>query len=806
MTSSRFTSRVLLVTVLPLIITAIILASILISERIDEFNKRTSEKGNIIVSDLSQISEYGLFSGNFIYLDSTLTHTLKQSDIVAVAIKDKNKKIVLQKTINKLNNADLKTLDPGRYKIFTSPIIETQIVLNDLDSEPQQNANQKIIGEVHVVMDMNNTRSIKSGIILKGVFITFLSTMATILVALLFSHSVTKPITIIRRSVDLIKKGDLEHRIPVDFSGELSELANGINNMTASLEAAQSLEKQRAEDILFIEKTKAQITLEAIGDGVITTDINGYVTYLNPAAEKLTGYSTEQAINKPLSIIFKVKTNSDDYTSNYPIMDCINNMHKIHHESGCILISHDETEYNIRETASPLIDKEGKVVGAVLIFHDFSNIKKMSDVLAHQATHDDLTGLLNRRAFENKMHEIINSITEQEAHTLCYIDLDRFKVINDTCGHLAGDRLLKIISSKINEHIRKNDLFARLGGDEFGIIFFNCDIEKARLLAENIKNIVSEIQFSWDTHTFNIAASIGIVPVTQNASMTELMMTVDTACYVAKDKGRNRIHVYQQSDEDILLREGDLQWFQKINTALNENNFILFSQKMVPYAENAGDDIYEILIRLQKDGGFILPDVFLPAAERYSIMPKIDRWVIKTLFSKINNNTHFQNNTYFSINLSVQTLMETSFIEFLNNELDNCQISPNKLVFELSETAVMANFTEVTNFMLQFKARGCRFALDDFGSGLSSFQYLSELPVDFIKIDGSFIKYIHENPYNLCVVNSICQIGHSRGLKIVAEFVENEEILTYLDNSLIDYVQGYCLEHPHKLDFEHETG
>ena len=430
----------------------------------------------------------------------------------------------------------------------------------------------------------------------------------------------------------------------------------------------------------------------------------------------------------------------------------------------------------------------------------------MSDVLAHQATHDDLTGLLNRRAFENKMHEIINSITEQEAHTLCYIDLDRFKVINDTCGHLAGDRLLKIISSKINEHIRKNDLFARLGGDEFGIIFFNCDIEKARLLAENIKNIVSEIQFSWDTHTFNIAASIGIVPVTQNASMTELMMTVDTACYVAKDKGRNRIHVYQQSDEDILLREGDLQWFQKINTALNENNFILFSQKMVPYAENAGDDIYEILIRLQKDGGFILPDVFLPAAERYSIMPKIDRWVIKTLFSKINNNTHFQNNKYFSINLSVQTLMETSFIEFLNNELDNCQISPNKLVFELSETAVMANFTEVTNFMLQFKARGCRFALDDFGSGLSSFQYLSELPVDFIKIDGSFIKYIHENPYNLCVVNSICQIGHSRGLKIVAEFVENEEILTYLDNSLIDYVQGYCLEHPHKLDFEHETG
>ena len=550
MTSTRFTSRVLLVTVLPLIITAIILASILISERIDEFNKRTSEKGNIIVSDLSQISEYGLFSGNFTYLNSTLAHILKQSDIVAVIIKDKNQKLILQRTSEKLSNIEPETLNPERYKTFTAEIIETPIILNDLDIESQQNIknHNRIVGEVNVIMDMNNTNNIKSEIIIKGIFITLLSTMVTILIALLFSHSVTKPITIIRRSVDLIKNDNLEHRIPIDFSGELAELAQGINEMTASLEAAQSLKKQHAEDVLFIEKTKAQITLEAIGDGVITTDLNGYVTYLNPAAENLTGYSTEQALNKPLSKIFKVKINNNNPTTDYPIMDCINNLKKIHHESGCILINKDETEYNIRETASPLLDKKEKVIGAVLIFHDFSNIKKMSDVLAHQATHDDLTGLLNRRAFENKMHQIIKELSENETHTLCYIDLDKFKQINDSCGHIAGDNLLKIVSSNINEHIRKNDLFARLGGDEFGIIFFNCDIDKARLLAENIKTIVSEIEFSWESNTFNISASIGIVPVTHESNMTDLMMTVDTACYVAKNKGRNRIQVYEEND------------------------------------------------------------------------------------------------------------------------------------------------------------------------------------------------------------------------------------------------------------------
>lgn len=800
MIGSRFTSKVLLVTVIPVITTALILASILISERIEEFNKRINEKGSNIASYLSPISEYGIFSNNFSYLQSTFSHTLKQPDIVAIYIEDNNKSIVLQNTNDNWKDIDIKNLNNVSYKKFSSEIIKTSVEIDDISNHQNPSDNTKnSIGTVSVIMNLDKANTDKLSIIKEGAFITFISTMITILIALLFSRSVTRPIRSINTGVSIIKKGGLDHRIPINFSGELAELAHGINNMTSALETAKENEKQRSDDELFIEKIKAQITLEAIGEGVITTDTDGNVTYLNPAAENLTGFTIEQALNKPLSVVFKIKKEGDKTITSYPIIDCINNSKKISHESGYILSSADGSDYAIRETATPLLDKDNNVIGAVLVFHDFTSIKKMSDHLAYQATHDDLTGLTNRRAFESKMHEIINNISPDEAHTLCYIDLDRFKIINDTCGHLAGDSLLKLISSKISDHIRKNDLFARLGGDEFGVIFFNCDIKKAMTLAENIKTLISDIKFSWGTHTFNIGSSIGIVPITIGRSMSDLMMTVDTACYVAKDKGRNRIHIYEQNDEDILQREGELQWFHAINKALEDDSFVLYSQKIAPHSNDKDDDIHEILIRLDIDGDIIYPGAFIPAAERYSLMTKIDKWVISTLFHTIKIHESLQNSTYFSINLSGQTLTDDSFIDFLNTELDSTNISPDKLVFEITETAAISNFNDAVNFIKIFKNRGCKFALDDFGSGMSSFQYLSELPLDYIKIDGSFVKNIHNNLFNQSVIKSVSQIGHSLGLKIIAEFVENEEILAELDKSLIDYVQGYKIEHPHPL-------
>jgi len=800
MISIRFTSKVLLVTVIPVITTALILASILISGRIDEFNKRINEKGNNIAHYLSPISEYGVFSNNFSYLNSTLKQTLKQPDIVAIYIEDNRKKIILKEISDNWKNADISNIDQSNNKIFSSPIIKSSIGINDLEIESDKNSDINAnIGVIKIIMNLNNANRDKSSIIKNGIFITLISTLATILIALLFARSVIKPITTINTGVGIIKKGGLNHRISIGFSGELAELAQGINNMASSLEMSKIKDKQRAEDELFIEKTKAQITLEAIGEGVITTDTNGKVTYINPAAEKLTGYPLEKARNKYLSKIFRVKNDKDKTLSSYHIMDSIKSPHKINNESGCILICDDGTEYAIEETVTPLLDKEDNLIGAVLVFHDLTHIKKMSDVFAHQATHDVLTDLLNRRAFEDKMTDILKSIKHGEIHTLCYIDLDQFKTINDTCGHIAGDHLLKVISSKVNEHIRKNDLFARLGGDEFGIIFFNCDIKKAMALAENIKAVISKIKFTWDGHILTIGSSIGIVPISHGDTLTNLMMTVDTACYVAKDKGRNRVHVYKHNDEDVLQREGDLQWFQTINKALEDDSFVLYSQKISPYSNNKNYDIHEILIRLNKEGKIISPGVFIPAAERYSLMTNIDMWVVRTLFNEIKNNKTFENDTHFSINLSGQTLTNAAFIDFLNKELNNSQISPDKLIFEITETAAISNFNDATNFIKIFKKRGCKFALDDFGSGMSSFQYLSELPLDYIKIDGSFVKNIQGNSFNQSVIKSISQIGHSLGLEIIAEFVENDEILNELDKSLIDYVQGYEIELPHPL-------
>ena len=800
MTRIRFRTKVLFITVIPVILTALILASIFISDRINGLNKATYEKGRNIASYISLMSEYGVFSNNFSYLDSTLSHTINQQDIVAIYIENTNNSIVHKKL--KANNLDfeIKNIDESLYRVFSSNITKTSIELDDLSSDVNSNANtDEIIGSVNIVMELYNTNILKTEIIHSGISITVILIFATIFIALLFSRSVTKPITKINRAVNIIKHGGLQHRVPVDFSGELAELAYGINDMTTSLEEAQIKEKQRAEDILFIEKSKAQITLDAIGDGVITTDTHGNVTYLNYAAEVLTGFTLTDSINKPLSYVFNVKKENRDIFSDYPIMDCIHHSYKIHHDSGYVLKNKSGTEYSIRETSTPLLDKEGAVVGAVLVFHDFTKMKKMSDVLTYQATHDELTGLMNRRAFEDKMRNILNNISPDETHTLCYFDLDRFKIINDTCGHIAGDNLLKILSESISKHVRRNDLFARLGGDEFGVVFLNCDTEKAAVLAENIRKIVSDIKFSWGSHDFEVGASIGIVPITHLQNLTQLMMTVDTACYVAKSKGRNRIHFYEKNDEDILQREGELKWFQAINKALDENSFVLYSQKISPHSSSAKNDIHEILIRLKKDAEIIMPGAFIPAAERYNLMPKVDMWVISTLFKELNTHKELKADACFSINLSGQTLTDPSFINFLHKEFDASEISPEKIVFEITETAAITNFNEAINFIQTFKQRGCKFALDDFGSGMSSFQYLSELPLDYIKIDGSFVKNIHDNLYNQSVIKSISQIGHSLGLEIIAEFVENKQILDELDKSLIDFVQGYEIEHPHPL-------
>ena len=687
-----------MVTVIPVITTAIILATILISGRINEFNERITEKGQNIVDYLAPISEFGVISRNFGYMKSTLDHTTKLSEIAAIYILDHEDHIIVSHINPSWKNADLTTADES-FRIFSSTISKTETSIDDMGLTTAPEKISEIIGSVKLKMSLTQSKMRKQRIIKDGLFITLISTIITTLIALLFARSVTRPITLINNGVNKIKKGNLDYRIPIDYKGEIADLAQGINNMSSSLEISQIKEKQRAEDALFIEKTKAHITLAAIGDGVITTDTDGNITYINPAAEYLTGFNLKNAINKPLSSIFKIKESTTNKIIDYPIMECIKSTKKLHHESDYILIREDETEYAIRETATPLFDKEKNVVGAVLVFHDFSNIKKMSDVLTYQATHDDLTALLNRRAFESKLNSIIYKSLEDDNHSLCYIDLDQFKIVNDTCGHIAGDNLLKLVANTINEKIRKNDLFARLGGDEFGLVFFDCDIKKAKTLAENIKETISRLVFTWETHSFKIGCSIGLVPITINSNLTDMMMAADAACYIAKDKGRNRIHIYKTDDDIVTKKKGELQWFQRINHALENNSFELYSQKIASHSKNRKHQIHEVLLRMNENDEIISSAAFIPAAERYSLMPKIDKWVISSLFDKIQTNRSQQNDLIFSINLSGQSLTDDTFSSFLKSQLEQTNIPPESLIFEITETSAISNFLDAVEFI-----------------------------------------------------------------------------------------------------------
>ncbi|MGD9388889.1 MAG: EAL domain-containing protein [Thioalkalispiraceae bacterium] len=736
---------------------------------------------------------------NFGYMESTFNHATQLSDIAAIYILDKNHDVLTARIDHAWRNTDFRK-PSEHFREFTAEITRTETVIDDLEGITQSDTGNEVIGHVRLIMSLAKSRMLKRQIIKDGVFLAIISTLATILVALLFARSITKPIQTIKQGVDLIGKGNLHHRIPIKKKGEIADLADGINKMSASLEIAQIKEKQRAEDKLFIEKTKAQITLQAIGEGVITTDTNGLITYLNPAAEHLTGFSMQYALNKPLSSIFRIKESATNKNIDYPIMDCINAAKKIHHESNYILMRNDDAEYAIRETATPLFNKEQKVVGAVLVFHDFTSIKKMSDVLTYQATHDDLTGLINRRAFETRIESIINNLKPDQTHTLCYVDLDQFKIVNDTCGHVAGDNLLKIVANNVQQKIRRNDLFARIGGDEFAMVLVDCNIQKAHALAESIKNTISGIPFTWDNHSFKIGCSIGIVQITSDSNLTDIMIAADTACYIAKEKGRNRIHAYNIDDDIISQKQGELRWFQRINSALEHDQFILYSQQIASFSQGSHENVHEILVRMIENDELINPGAFIYSAERYNLMPKIDRWVISTLFSKIQNAGNGYNDLVYSINLSGQTLGDDTFTEFLDHQFEMTGINPGSIIFEITETSAISNYIDAIEFISYFKEKGCRFALDDFGSGMCSFQYLNEFPVDYLKIDGNFVKNIDQSAFNKSVIESISQIGHSLGLKIVAEFVENQSIMDCLDTSLIDYVQGYAIEYPRPVD------
>ncbi|NOZ53104.1 MAG: EAL domain-containing protein [Gammaproteobacteria bacterium] len=559
---------------------------------------------------------------------------------------------------------------------------------------------------------------------------------------------------------------------------------------------------------LFRQKERVQVTLNSIADGVITTDAQGRVEYLNPTGSELTGWSLREAKGKEL---FDVLTIIDDEgyppTVN-PVLQAMQEKRIINNNDSMTLVRKNGDNYAVELTVAPIKDYDGSITGAVLIFRNVTAIRDMANQMVYQATHDSLTGLINRNEFERRLNEAIHvARNNEEKHVLCYVDLDQFKVVNDTCGHRAGDELLKQLTVELHRKVRKSDTLGRLGGDEFGILFLDCSLDKALEIAEVVRKSIKESRFIWGDKAFEIGASIGVVAINaETGGMSEIMSAADSACFVAKDLGRNRIHVYQLDDKLLAKHRGEMQWLPRIREALEENNFVLYFQRIMSLLDAKQQHNIELLIRMGDRLNSIPPMAFLPAAERYDLMPEIDRWVIKNAFRELGSFQHKHPNEDYiwTINISGQSLCDEAFLDFVVEQYQYYSVKPFHVCFEITETAAVANLVSASHLIAKLTDQGFQFALDDFGSGLSSFNYLKNLPVDYIKIDGSFVKDIVDDPIDCAMVESINQIGHKLGLKTIAEFVEDEQTLEKLRIMGVDFVQGRVIHEPEPLQLYSE--
>ena len=451
-----------------------------------------------------------------------------------------------------------------------------------------------------------------------------------------------------------------------------------------------------------------------------------------------------------------------------------------------------------------LIENEQRQSSLLIVCEDISKARELNEQIAYQASHDSLTGLANRNKFDRTLKRAITMAHQDNSeHALCYLDLDQFKIVNDTCGHLAGDELLKQIGDLLRKHIRHNDFVARLGGDEFGILMYDCSPAHAYLACEKLRDIIKDFNFAWEDRSFSIGVSIGVSSINiASGNAVDLLKEADAACYAAKDKGRNRVHVFSPDDEELALRRGEMQWVEKIHQGLDQHRFVLYGQRIVPMNDEEQGLHFEALLRYRDDRNNIIPPgAFLPAAERYNLASQLDRFLIGKLLEWLAQHPQFLSDLALcSVNLSGLTFSDETMLHFISEQFQRWRIPTHKICFEITETAAISNLSHATHFIHRLKEQGCLFSLDDFGSGLSSFAYLKNLPVDFLKIDGLFVKDILDDEVDLAMVKSINEVGHVMNKKTIAEFVENKQIFNLLKSLGIDYAQGYAIGRPVPLD------
>lgn len=569
----------------------------------------------------------------------------------------------------------------------------------------------------------------------------------------------------------------------------------------------------RAEEALRDAKELAEVTLNSIGDGVITVSGDGCIDVMNPVAELYTGWTSAQAHGQPLDAVYRVV---DEHTGR-PLPHPGGDDAGARGASGIAvrLLRRDGVSCAIRDSSAAIHHGDGNLVGWVVVFHDVSQIEEMAQQLSWQASHDPLTGLVNRREFERRLAELVASArADAPQHALLYLDLDNFKSVNDTCGHAAGDELLRQLTTVMQAHMRGSDTLARLGGDEFGVLLKSCPLEQAVRIANGMREAVREFRFVWQDKTFGVGVSAGLVGIDGHDSVDGVLAAADRICDEAKTKGRDRVQVYHPQRENADAPSTDLITVSQINHAFEAGNFRLYRQKIV--ALGAGDSDaphYEILVRmLDASGHPVAPSGFMPTAERYNLLSSIERWVISSLVEFLHDQCEkgaiarepgpagtLPTTAFYAVNLSGASINDGSFTDFMRKLLTRFNLPRGLLCFEVTETTAIANLSKAAALMHEFKALGCRFALDDFGVGMSSFAYLKYLPVDYIKIDGVFVRGMATDPMDQAIVEAVNRIAHSLGMKTVAEYVEDETILERLRTIGVDYAQGYYIAKPSAL-------
>ena len=580
-----------------------------------------------------------------------------------------------------------------------------------------------------------------------------------------------------------------------------------LNKLNLEVAKREGLVKARTQELVVANQKlkssqahmlKLSRAVESSPNPILITDAQGHIEYANKKSEKVSGYSLTEMLGNKL----------ESYKSNNTPADVFEEIWSIAAEAGewsgeIENRRKDGSEHWLKVYVAAVFDDENTISHYVVISEDITDSRQLAQKLSYQATHDDLTGLINRAEFETRLAmKVENAKLNDSEHALCFLDLDQFKVINDTCGHIAGDELLRQLGKLLNGVMRRSDTLARLGGDEFAILVTDCNQRQAEKIANEVRELIEQFQFIWDSQVFTIGVSIGLTSInSQTINRTEALKQADTACYAAKNSGRNRVYIYQGHDKNLVQQEGEFKWVNEIKEALVDNRLVLYVQPIVTTSSNQLDS-YEILVRLRgKNGQLSPPGAFLPPAERYNLSDKIDKWVIDHVFAWLEQHqADLPFLKQFAINLSGASVGHTEMLGYISSKLAKAKFDPAMIKFEITETAAIGNLRNANSFIKELTEIGCEFSLDDFGSGLSSFAYLKNLPVQSIKIDGMFVKDMLTDPLDFEMVKSINDIGHVMGLETIAEFVEDEQVWQKLRSIGVDYGQGYYLGVPEPID------